>query len=106
MTLVEYTMMATGSMIAIINPISAVPAFLAMTPHDSTAERLRMARRACSVCAGVLLLFALLGQGLFRLFGFTLPSFQMAGGLILLLVALDNVRAKRSAVQETAEETE
>lgn len=106
MSSAEYAMLAGGSLFAIINPVAAVPAFLAMTPHDSAASRLRMARMACLVCAGVLVVFSALGQNIFKVFGITLPSFQIAGGLILLLVSLDSLRGKRSPVQETVEETE
>jgi len=98
--------MASTSLYAIINPIAAVPAFLAMTPYDTPESRLEMARRACGTCAGVLLLFGLVGKAMFRVFGISLPSFQIAGGVILLLVSLDSIRARRSAIQETAEETE
>ncbi|MBI4056887.1 MAG: MarC family protein [Elusimicrobia bacterium] len=105
MPIVEYALLAGGSLFSIINPIAAVPAFLAMTPHHGTRDRLRMARRACFTCAGVLVAFAAVGQRIFQVFGITFPSFQIAGGLILLLVSLDSLRAKRSAVQETAEET-
>jgi len=96
--------MAFGSLFAIVNPVSAVPAFLAMTPRDSTAARQRMAATASFVCAGVLAAFTLLGQSLFKVFGITLPAFQIAGGLVLLLVSLDMLRAKRSPVQETEDE--
>jgi len=104
-SLVEYTLLTATSLFAIINPVAAVPAFLAMTPNDTQAQRLQMARTACLTCAGVLAVFAALGHGLFRIFGITLPSFQIAGGLVLLLISLDSLRAKRSPVQETEEET-
>lgn len=65
-----------------------------------------MARTASMVCAAVLLSFALLGQLIFKSVGVTLPSFQVAGGLVLLLVSLDSLRARRSPVQETQEETQ
>ena len=106
MSATEFGLLAGGSLFAIVNPVAAVPAFLAMTEHDSPAERLRMARTACLTCAGILLSFAILGQTIFKVFGITLPSFQIAGGLILLLVSLDSLRGKRSPVQETVEETE
>jgi multiple antibiotic resistance protein len=64
-----------------------------------------MARLACVVMAGVLLAFALTGKLIFNFLGITLPSFQMAGSVILLLIALDMLRAQRSRVQETPEET-
>jgi multiple antibiotic resistance protein len=54
---------------------------------------------------GVLLVFALTGRFIFQFLGITLPAFQIAGSIILLLVALDMLRAQRSRVQETQEET-
>jgi multiple antibiotic resistance protein len=105
MTLSEYTLLAASSLFVILDPIATVPAFLAMTPNDTPAVRGRMAGLACGVAAGILVFFAFSGQVIFRLLGITLPAFRMAGSLILLLVALDMVRAKRSTVQETEEET-
>jgi multiple antibiotic resistance protein len=64
-----------------------------------------MARLACLVAAGVLLTFAVVGKWIFQYLGITLPAFQMAASLVLLLVALDMIRAQRSRVQETTEET-
>jgi multiple antibiotic resistance protein len=57
------------------------------------------------VTAGVLLSFSLGGETLFRLLGITLPAFQMAGSVVLLLVSLDMLRAQKSSVRETSEET-
>lgn len=105
MTLPEYALFAFSSLFVIVDPIAAVPAFIAMTARDTVAHRLRMARVACLVMIGVLAGFALVGKTLFTLLGITLPAIQIAGALVLLLVALDMLRAQRSAVQETAEET-
>jgi len=104
MDLLYFALMSGVSIFAIINPLAAVPTFFAMTPDNTEAERLRMARTACVTAAGVLILFALTGHALFSLFGITIAAFQMAGGLLLLLVSLDNMRARRSCVQETDEE--
>jgi multiple antibiotic resistance protein len=100
----EFALMSAGALFAIINPLAAVPTFFAMTPSNTAAERLRMARTASITASGVLILFALTGNKLFGIFGITIAAFQMAGGLILLLVSLDSLRAKRSEVQETEEE--
>jgi multiple antibiotic resistance protein len=105
MTLTEYAVLAFSSLFVIVDPIATVPAFLAMTARDSINHRLRMARTACLVVVGILMGFALIGQWLFTLLGITLPAIQVAGALVLLLVALDMLRAQRSPVQETAEET-
>ena len=48
--------------------------------------------------------FAIGGQYIFRMFGITLPAFEIAGGIILLLIGLDMLEAKRSATQESSEE--
>jgi multiple antibiotic resistance protein len=106
MSVFEFTLLAFSSLFVIVDPIATVPAFLAMTPKDTPAGRIHTARLACMVAATVLLTFAVTGQFLFRLLGITLPAFQMAGSIVLLLVALDMLRARRSAVQETAEETD
>jgi len=89
----------------IVDPLAVVPAFLAMTPNDTAAQRIRTARLACCVAAGVLLAFSLAGQIIFKVMGITMPAFQIAASILLLIVALDMVRAQRSRVQETHEET-
>jgi multiple antibiotic resistance protein len=104
MNLVEYTLLAVSSLFIIVDPLAAVPAFLAMTPGDTVEARLRMARLACMVATGVLLVFGTAGTFIFRLLGITLPAFQLAASVVLLLVALDMLRARRSPVQETHED--
>jgi multiple antibiotic resistance protein len=105
MTPTEYGVLAFSSLFVIVDPVATVPAFLAMTTRYTLAERLRMARVACLVAVMILGGFALTGQWLLSLLGISLAAIQVAGALVLLLVALDMLRAQRSAVQETAEET-
>ena len=105
MTLLEFTLLAISSLFVIVDPIAVVPSFLAMTPEETPAARIRMARLACVVMVVVLLGFAILGARILSFLGLQLPAFQMAGGLVLLLIALDMLRAQRSRVQETREET-
>ena len=105
MTLPEYILLAASSLFVIVDPLGTVPAFLAMTPGDTAEARIKMARIACFVAAGVLMVFAVAGKWIFKLFGITLPAFQFAASLVLLLVALDMLKAQRSRVRETSEET-
>ena len=100
----EYGLLAFSSLFAIVDPIATVPAFLAMTPNDPTAARVRMARLACIVATGVLLAFTLAGRQIFQLLGVTLPAFELAGSLLLLRIAFDMLYARRPGSQETAEE--
>jgi multiple antibiotic resistance protein len=100
----EYAFLTFGSLFAIVDPFAAIPTFLALTSRDTQEQRKRMARTACVVCAGIMSAFALLGPTIFHLFGITLAAFQIAGGLVLLLSALDMLRAQKSAMKETPEE--
>jgi len=104
MSLVQYVLLAMSSLLVIVDPIAAVPTFLAMTPTDTPVQRIRTARLACCVTAGVLIGFATVGQLIFKFLGITMPAFQLAASVVLLLVALDMVRAQRSRVNETSEE--
>jgi multiple antibiotic resistance protein len=105
MTLIEYTLLAVSSLFVIVDPIAIVPTFLAMTSEDTPKQRVRMAQVACVIMVLVLLAFAILGEWILKFVGIKLPAFQIAGGIVLLLVALDMLRAQRSRVQETQEET-
>src|ERR1039457_1064225 len=106
MNLLEYTLLAASSLFVIVDPVATIPAFIAMTADDTPAARVRTAKTACFVMTGVLLAFAFAGQWIFKYLGITLPAFQIAASITLLLVALDMLRAQRSRVSETREETD
>ena len=106
MSLSEYTLLAAGSLFVIVDPLATVPAFLAMTPTDTPEQRSRMALLASATTAVVLLGFAFGGAALFKIFGITMPAFQIAASIVLLIIALDMLRVQRSRVQQTNEETQ
>ena len=101
-----FGLLAVSTLFVIVDPVAAVPAFLAMTHTDTVERRIRTARLACGVTATVLLAFAVVGTSIFNVLGITMPAFQLAASVILLLIALDMLRAQRSRVQETREETD
>ncbi len=104
--LVRFSVLALSSIFFLVDPFAAIPSFLAITESAEPARRKRMARKAAITCFIVLTSFALGGQLLFRMFGITLPAFEVAGGLILLLIGLDMLQAKRSPTQEATGDTE
>lgn len=106
MELLKYMLLSGASLFVIIDPVATVPAFLAMTPKDTPAARIRMARLACFLAAVILMLFVVTGSVIFKFLNITLPAFKIAGSIVLLLVALDMLRAQRSPVKETSEETD
>jgi multiple antibiotic resistance protein len=100
-TLVQFAFVAFTSIFVLVDPIAAVPTFLAMTADADRGSRRHMAMRAAWTCFAVLTLFSFAGTLIFRLFGITLPAFKIAGGLILGLIGLDMLQAKRSPTKET-----
>jgi multiple antibiotic resistance protein len=100
----RFSALALSSVILLVDPIATIPVFLLMTASATVDDRRRMARRAAWTCFAVLTSFCLAGRFLFRLFGITLPAFQIAGGLILLPIALDMLQARRSATKQVPAE--
>jgi multiple antibiotic resistance protein len=76
------------TLFVIMDPPGTVPIFLALTGSLRSAERKRAAWVAVAVALGVIVVFALFGQIILDYLGISLPALQTAGGLLLLLVAL------------------
>jgi multiple antibiotic resistance protein len=104
-SLLEYTLFAFSSLFIIVDPLATIPAFIFMTPEESVQDRQRMARLACIAMAVVLIAFAAAGKWIFKFLSITMPAFQLAASVVLMLVALDMLRAQRSRVHETPQET-
>ena len=91
------------SILFVVDPLAAVPAFLTMTVNDPAPMRRSMALRASIASSIILVVFAVAGASIFRLFGVTLPAFRIAGGIVLGISALEMLRADRPS-RETKEE--
>jgi multiple antibiotic resistance protein len=102
---VRFSVLAVSSIFFLVDPFAAIPAFLAITAGADRRRQRRMARRGALTCFIVLMTFALAGKLIFRMFGITLPAFEIAGGVILLLIGIDMIEAKRSPTQELSDET-
>ena len=83
---------ALVTILVIMDPVANAPAFLALTADMDVARRRRAALEATVVAATVILVFALFGQAILALLGISLPALQVAGGLLLVLVALELLR--------------
>ena len=103
--LLQFSFVALTSVFFLVDPIAAIPTFLAMTADADRLDRRHMAKRAAWTCVVVLTCFAAAGKLIFRIFGITLPAFKIAGGVILLLIGLDMLQARRSQTKETPGET-
>jgi multiple antibiotic resistance protein len=102
---VRFSLLALSSIFFLVDPFAALPTFLAVTEGQDPQRRFRTARKASLTAFIVLTAFAFIGQYIFHMFGITLPAFEIAGGIILLLIGLDMLEAKRSPTQESPKET-
>jgi multiple antibiotic resistance protein len=84
------------TLLVITDPPGMVPIFLALTGLRPPRERNRAAWQAVALAGGVIVVFAVAGQQIVRYLGVDLPALQGAGGLLLLLVALDLLTGKTS----------
>jgi multiple antibiotic resistance protein len=102
----RFSLLALSSIFFLVDPFAALPTFLAVTADQDSAKRIRTARKASLTAFVILSVFAIAGTYIFKMFGITLPAFEISGGIILLLIGLDMLEAKRSATQETNPETQ
>lgn len=93
-------------LLIIMDPWGNMPLFLSMTPNNSQGERRRMAAQACLASALILSVFALAGEGILQFFQISLPAFQIAGGLIFLIYALQLLALIPVGIKGSAEEEE
>jgi multiple antibiotic resistance protein len=82
------------TLFVIMDPIGTIPIFLSLTRGRSGASMSRAAWQAVSVSFGVIVAFAFFGQQILRYLHISLPALQCAGGLLLLLVALELLTGK------------
>jgi MarC family membrane protein len=94
--MLETALIAFTTFFATIGPADVAALFAALTPNNTPAERRRMALRGTLIATAVLLVFALFGEALLRLFGISLPALRIAGGILLLLIAIDMVFGRPS----------
>jgi len=83
------------TLVVIMDPVGTIPLFLALTSGRSTRARRRLAWQAVLVAVSVIATFAVFGQQILRYLGITVPALQGAGGLLLVLVALELLTGKQ-----------
>ncbi len=83
-------------LLVVVDPVGVTPVFGALTRGGGELHRRRMAVKGTLLAAGILLIFALIGDWLLTTLGITLPAFKIAGGMLLFLIAIDMVFARQS----------
>ena len=85
------------TLFVIMDPVGTIPIFLSLTSGRSAASARRAAWQAVTVSFAVIVAFAFFGQQILAYLGISLPALQCAGGLLLLLVALELLTGKEQA---------
>jgi multiple antibiotic resistance protein len=104
MPLSEEFLRFAAALFAIMNPFGNVAIFLSITADRSAAERSRIATMTAAAVLVALLVAAVLGEHILALFDITVGSFRIAGGIIILILALSMLHAQQSGVHHSAQE--
>ncbi len=104
--MLEVYLKSFTALIALLNPVGAIPIFINLTQSQIENQRRRTARNAAFTVLLVLWVSFFSGSALLSFFGISIASFRIAGGLLILLIALAMLQAKPSAVKQTDEEIE
>jgi multiple antibiotic resistance protein len=91
------------TLFVIMDPVGTIPIFLSLTRGRSTATIRRAAWQAVAVSFGVIVAFAFFGQQILSYLHISLPALQTAGGLLLLLVALELLTGKEETPTATSD---
>ena len=101
-----FALLAFTTLLAIVNPLSAVPLYLAVTAGYDAAHRKRTLRLAVATAIGILVAFGVLGTWILTFFGITTDAFRIAGGILFVGVGSDMLAARRPRNKTTADEEE
>ena len=94
------------TLFVVIDPIGLTPIFIALTAGMTAAQRRAIAIRATVIAAGLLFLFAFLGEQVLGFIGISMPAFRIAGGILLFLTALDMLFERRTKRREDKAEVD
>lgn len=87
----------------VVDPIGLAPMFAALTRDDTPRQRRRLALRGVLIAGCILVTFVIVGDALLRALGIGVPAFQIAGGVLLFLLAVDMLFARHSGLRSTTE---
>ena len=104
--LIEFLSQAFVTLIVIIDPFAVVPMFVSLTRNDSQAHKKKIATKASTIAAILLLLFSVIGDKLLDVMSISEPAFRIAGGFLLLLAAIEMVVAKHNGIRNVTPDEE
>ncbi|MHB1184060.1 MAG: YchE family NAAT transporter [Desulfobulbia bacterium] len=94
------------SLLAIVNPIGAIPIYISLTDDYRPEDRARIVRITPVAVVAILLTTLVSGEFILRFFGISIGSFRVGGGILLLLMAISMLQARTSRAAHTSDEAE
>lgn len=105
-TILTFTISAFVTFFTVIDPVGLAPVVVGLTAHLSPAQRNAIVARAALISTGIILFFAVVGRFLLDRLGIELYAFNVAGGALLFLVAVDMLFGRQSGTRKTKAEEE
>lgn len=96
----------TIALFAIVNPIGCLPIFISATDGWGAHARAKTAKTVAMTVFIVLVITAFFGDSILSFFGISIPSFQVGGGILLMLIAISMMHGKQSGARQTPEEAQ
>lgn len=90
----------TISLLAIVEPLGAIPIFLTLTANESNLTRKLIAKKACMAGFLILLTALLFGKWFLQIMGISLPSIRVAGGIMFILMGLQFIMTDANKISE------
>lgn len=97
--LLTFALLAFTSFFTLINPLGTMPIFMTMTSELDKKARTKTAYKASLAAFITIIIFAFIGQVLFKFFGISANSFRIVGGIIFFLMGMDMLQARLGKVK-------
>lgn len=101
---VEFVKTFVG-MVALMNPIGAIPILISISADKPHAVRQRIPRVTATAILIILMVSVWTGEIILKLFGISIAAFQAGGGILILLMAIHMLQAKQSPMKQTKGES-
>jgi multiple antibiotic resistance protein len=101
---VTFALLSLSSIIIIVNPLGATLTYVTLTSGMTPQARLVVAKQSCRYALLTLIIFALVGGLILKLFGITIDAFRIGGGILLFVIGMEMVYARTSRTKLTATE--
>jgi len=95
--MLNYFLAVFSALFFTIDSVGVIPIFISLTANATEAYKRKMAKKGSLIAFFILFFFAITGSFVINIFGISLPAFRIAGGILLLLLAIDMVLANTNS---------